>query len=130
MWAFNHELDYIQAVMCPSAYSQGSSLILHGMQDTWPNARFPAKLLWEVMGDDGLLLQVSKIHVIFKVSGIAGFIFEYGTGRVQHSAGCTSGESHIMALEDGEIPSRMDVLTRGAGHAVIVSEASFFHPHS
>lgn len=130
VWAFNHDIDYIQVVTQPPESKPGSSLVLSGILDIWPNSRFPDKLLWEVKDDvSGASLHVSAIRVFFRGTDLVGILFEYGRDGMCRSAGYVSGESQVLVLEEGEIPSRLDVKVWGDDNSLIVSTV-FFLPLS
>jgi hypothetical protein len=122
VWAFNHGIDYIQVATQPPESQSGSSLVLSGIMDVWPNSRFPDKLLWEVKDDvSGASLHVSAIHVFFRGTNLVGISFEYGRDGMCRSAGCVSGENQVLVLEEGEILSRLDAKVWGDDNSLIVS---------
>lgn len=124
-WAFNHELDYIYVPTHRREPGSGRSLTLHKMLDMWHNSRFPQKLLREVVDDANVRRRVAEIHVVFSGDHLGGIAFEYEGGAVQRSAGCLDGDWQTMLLEHAEIPLRMDVVTWGDEHGVIVSRILF-----
>lgn len=120
-------MDYIQIPTRPTSSNPNTTIHLHNILTIWPNSRFPGELFWETADDTGENMCVSKILVVFNGSRLGGLIFEYDGGRISRNMGHCDGEVHVLALEEGEVPSGMAVAIWGDEHAVRVSKSGWLH---